>query len=163
MPAHNKPGNERYAQEEADGQSQRRSRRQGSLSSPRRATPHAPKRRRYGEKLREAGHTDGGRVIPMARLIAIDETPDKAQAVARRAAEWTVASYIGPTHGNHRQEPRTFGGKEPIAFYLEDVILHGTAESVIDQIRALEADAGMNYLLAAPLSRRTFDPSAFIR
>ena len=93
----------------------------------------------------------------MARLIAIDETPDKAQAVARRAAEWTVASYIGPAHGNHRQEPRTFGGKEPIAFYLEDVILHGTAESVIDQIRALEADAGMNYLLAAPLSRRTFD------
>ncbi len=32
---------------------------------------------------------------------------------------------------------------------------HGTAEKVADQIRAL-ADAGMTYLMAAPLSRRSF-------
>ena len=51
---------------------------------------------------------------------------------------------------------RTFGGKDPIDFYLEDVMLHGTAESVADQIRALEADGGMTYLLAAPMSRRSF-------
>ena len=49
-----------------------------------------------------------------------------------------VASYIGVTH--HRQEVRTFGGKDPIEFYLDDVMLHGTAESVADQIRALEAE-----------------------
>ena len=101
-----------------------------------------------------AGHSDAGRVIPMARLIAIDETAEKAREVARRAAEWMVASYVGAvTH--HRQEARTFGGKDPIDFYLEDVMLHGTAESVADQIRALEAD-GMTYLMAAPLSRRSF-------
>ena len=114
------------------------------------------KRRLYGAKLREAGHSETGRVIPMARLIAIDETAEKAREVAERAAKWTVASYIGPAHGNIRQEARTFGGKEPIAYYLEDVILHGTAESVIDQLKALQADAGMTYLLAAPLSRRSF-------
>ena len=51
---------------------------------------------------------------------------------------------------------RTFGGKDPIEFYLEDVMLHGTAESVADQIRALEAEAGMTYLMAAPMSRRSF-------
>ena len=36
------------------------------------------------------------------------------------------------------------------------MILHGTPEAVVDQIRALEADAGMSYLMAAPLSRRSF-------
>jgi alkanesulfonate monooxygenase SsuD/methylene tetrahydromethanopterin reductase-like flavin-dependent oxidoreductase (luciferase family) len=113
------------------------------------------KRRYYGEKMVAAGHSDAGRTIPMARLVAIDETAEKAREVARRAAEWTVASYIG-INTHHRQEVRTFGGKPPIDFYLEDVILHGTADSVADQIRSLEADAGMTYLLAAPLSRRSF-------
>jgi alkanesulfonate monooxygenase SsuD/methylene tetrahydromethanopterin reductase-like flavin-dependent oxidoreductase (luciferase family) len=112
------------------------------------------KRRYYGEMLAAAGHSEAGRVIPMARLIAIDETAEKAREVARRAAQWTVASYVGSTH--HRQEVKTFGGKDPIDFYLEDVILHGTAEKVVDEIRALEADAGMGYLMAAPLSRRSF-------
>lgn len=114
------------------------------------------KRRHYGEKLLAAGYSDVGRVIPMARLIAIDETAEKAREVARRAAQWTVASYVGPTHANHRQEARTFDGKDPLEFYLDDVILHGTAESVVDQIKALEAEAGMDYLMAAPLSRRSF-------
>jgi alkanesulfonate monooxygenase SsuD/methylene tetrahydromethanopterin reductase-like flavin-dependent oxidoreductase (luciferase family) len=124
--------------------------------------PHASrtdliaKRRHYGEKLAAAGHSDADRVIPMARLIAIDETAGKAREVARRAAQWTLASYIGPTHSaHHRQEVRTFGGKDPIDFYLEDVMLHGTVESVTDQIRALES-TGMTYLMAAPLSRRSF-------
>jgi len=56
----------------------------------------------------------------------------------------------------HRQEVRAYDGKDPITFYLEDVILHGTPEDVADQIRALQADAGMTYLMAAPLSRRSF-------
>jgi alkanesulfonate monooxygenase SsuD/methylene tetrahydromethanopterin reductase-like flavin-dependent oxidoreductase (luciferase family) len=112
------------------------------------------KRRHYAATLKGAGHREDGRVIPMARLIAIDETAEKARAVAQRAAEWTVASYIGASH--HRQEVRTFDGKDPIAFYLNDVVLHGTADSIVDQIAALESDAGMTYLMAAPLSRRSF-------
>lgn len=116
----------------------------------------ARKRRHYAEKLTAAGFSEGGRTIPMARLIAIDETAEKARDVAERAAQWTVASYVGPARGAHRQENRTFDGKDPIAFYLEDVILHGTPEAVADQIRSLEADAGMCYLMAAPLSRRSF-------
>jgi alkanesulfonate monooxygenase SsuD/methylene tetrahydromethanopterin reductase-like flavin-dependent oxidoreductase (luciferase family) len=112
------------------------------------------KRRHYAATLSSAGHSETARVTPMARLIAIDETAEKAREVARRAAEWTVASYIGASH--HRQEVRTFDGKDPIDFYLDDVVLHGTADSVIDQIAALESDAGMTYLMAAPLSRRSF-------
>lgn len=118
------------------------------------ATELGKKRRHYAERLAAAGHSDAGRVIPMARLVAIDETTEKAREVARRGAQWTIASYIGPTH--HRQEVRTFGGKQPVDFYLEDVMLHGTADSVADQIRALEGSAGMTYLLAAPMSRRSF-------
>jgi alkanesulfonate monooxygenase SsuD/methylene tetrahydromethanopterin reductase-like flavin-dependent oxidoreductase (luciferase family) len=121
--------------------------------------PHAArtdllaKRRHYADKLSAAGHSDAGREIPMARLVTVDETAEKAREVAARAAKWMVASYIGVTH--HRQEVRTFGGKDPIEFYLDDVMLHGTADSVADQIRALEAE-GMTYLMAAPMSRRSF-------
>jgi hypothetical protein len=46
--------------------------------------------------------------------------------------------------------------KDPIDFDLEDVVLRGTPEEVVDRIRALEMDAGMTYLTAAPLSRRSF-------
>lgn len=114
------------------------------------------KRRHYAAKLIEAGHSDTGRSIPMARLIAVDETADKAREVARRAAGWMVASYVGQT-GNVRQgPPRDFGGKDPLDFYLDDVMIHGTADSVVDQIRSFGETIGMDYLMAAPLSGRSF-------
>jgi alkanesulfonate monooxygenase SsuD/methylene tetrahydromethanopterin reductase-like flavin-dependent oxidoreductase (luciferase family) len=124
--------------------------------------PHASradlvrKRRHYGAKLIEAGFSDAGRTIPMSRLIAIDETAEKARAVAKRAAEWMVASYVGARHDNVRQEARSFGGRDPIEFYLDEVIIHGTADSVVDQIQSFAAEIGMTYLMAAPLSGRTF-------
>ena len=115
------------------------------------------KRRHYAAKLIEAGHADAGRSIPMARLIAVDETAEKARAVAKRVAEWTIASYVGPKHpGNVRQEVRNFGGKDPIEFYLDDVMIHGTADSVVEQIQSFGAEIGMNYLMAAPMSGRSF-------
>jgi len=126
--------------------------------------PHASradlirKRRLYATKLIEAGYSDAGRTIPMARLVAVDETAEKARAVAKRAAEWTVAAYVGPQHtGNVRQgPPRDFGGKNPIDFYLDDVMIHGTADSVAAQIHQYAAEIGMTYLMAAPLSGRSF-------
>jgi alkanesulfonate monooxygenase SsuD/methylene tetrahydromethanopterin reductase-like flavin-dependent oxidoreductase (luciferase family) len=116
----------------------------------------ARKRRHYGAKLAEAGYSDAGRTIPMSRLLAVDETEEKALAVAKRAAEWMTAAYVGPKHSNVRQEVRSFDGKDPISFYLDDVMIHGTAESVVDQIQSLAAEIGMTYLMAAPLSGRTF-------
>ena len=65
-----------------------------------------------------------------------------------------LASYVGNS-GHHRQEARTFGGKKPVDFYLDDVMLHGTSDKVADQICAL-TEGGMGYLMAAPLSRKSF-------
>lgn len=114
------------------------------------------KRRHYTTKLSEAGFTDDGRTIPMSRLIAVDETEEKAREVAKRVAEWTIASYIGQLT-NVRQGPiRDFGGKDPVDFYLDDVMIHGTAESVADQIQAFGEQIGMTYLMAAPMSGRSF-------
>jgi alkanesulfonate monooxygenase SsuD/methylene tetrahydromethanopterin reductase-like flavin-dependent oxidoreductase (luciferase family) len=118
-------------------------------------TDLAAKRAHYAATLQAAGFSDAGRVIPMARLIAVDETMEKARAVARRAAEWTVGSYVGKA-GNVRQEARSFGGKDPIEFYLDDVMIHGTPSSVTEQILAFGEAIGMNYLMAAPLSARSF-------
>lgn len=114
------------------------------------------KRRHYGRQLVEAGHREAGRVIPIARLIAVEETAEKAREVAKRVAEWTLASYVGDKHGPVRQEARSFGGKDPVDYYLDDVMIHGTAESVADQLRAFASEAGMTYLMVAPLSRRSF-------
>lgn len=115
------------------------------------------KRRHYAAKLVEAGFSDTGRVIPMSRLVAVDETDEKARAVAKRVAEWMIASYVGPKHtGNVRQEVRSFGGKDPVDFYLDDVMIHGCAQSVVEQIQAFAGEIGMTYLMAAPMSGRSF-------
>lgn len=114
------------------------------------------KRQHYATKLADSGYGDAGRTIPMARLVAVDETAEKARAVAKRVAEWTIASYVGPAHANVRQEVRSFGGKDPVDFYLDDVMIHGTAESVAEQIQSFGAEIGMTYLMAAPMSTRSF-------
>jgi alkanesulfonate monooxygenase SsuD/methylene tetrahydromethanopterin reductase-like flavin-dependent oxidoreductase (luciferase family) len=56
-----------------------------------------------------------------------------------------------------RQGPaRDFGGKDPVEFYLDDVMIHGTADSVAEQILAFGEQIGMTYLMAAPMSGRSF-------
>lgn len=124
--------------------------------------PHASmaelgaKRRRYAERLAGAGHSDAGRDIPMARLLALAPTTAEAEAVARRGAQWLVDAYAGPQHQKSLQATRSYGGKDPVQYYVEDVILHGTPQSVLDQILRLEAEIGLNYLMCAPLSRQSF-------
>ena len=86
------------------------------------------KRRRYAEKLAEAGFSDAGRDIPMARLLALAPTKAEAQAVARRGAQWLVDSYAGPQHPHRRSVQRTYDGKEPTQHYVDSVILHGTPD-----------------------------------
>ena len=103
------------------------------------------KRRRYGERLAAAGHVDGGRDIPMARLIAVADTAERAAEVARRGAAWTVGSYIGAA-----------GQSDPVQRYVDEVIIHGTPECVVDQILGLQETAALNYLLCAPLSQESF-------
>jgi alkanesulfonate monooxygenase SsuD/methylene tetrahydromethanopterin reductase-like flavin-dependent oxidoreductase (luciferase family) len=124
--------------------------------------PHASlkdlgdKRRHYTRKLAEAGFSDEGRDIPMARLVALAPTAGEAEAVARRGAQWLVESYAGPQHAHRKSMQRTYDGKDPTQYYVDSVILHGTPESVVEQIGRLKEEIGLNYLMCAPLSRETF-------
>ena len=124
--------------------------------------PHASlkdlgdKRRHYARKLAEAGFSDEGRDIPMARLLALAPTAGEAEAVARRGAQWLVESYAGPQHAHRKSMQRTYDGKDPTQYYVDSVILHGTPESVVEQIGRLKEEIGLNYLMCAPLSRETF-------
>lgn len=116
------------------------------------------KRQHFAAKLVESGYDASGRTVPMARLIAVDETAEKARAVAKRVAEWTIASYVGPKHADNVRQGtvRDFGGKDPVDYYLDDVMIHGTPDSVVDQIQAFGEQIGMTYLMAAPMSGRSF-------
>jgi alkanesulfonate monooxygenase SsuD/methylene tetrahydromethanopterin reductase-like flavin-dependent oxidoreductase (luciferase family) len=114
------------------------------------------KRRHYREKLAGAGFSEAGRDIPVARLVAVAPTPQKAEAVAKSGAEWIVNSYLGAQHRPVIAQSFTPEGADPIRRYLDEVIIHGTPAAVTDQIRRLREEIGLDYLLAAPLSHESF-------
>jgi alkanesulfonate monooxygenase SsuD/methylene tetrahydromethanopterin reductase-like flavin-dependent oxidoreductase (luciferase family) len=116
----------------------------------------AGKRRHYVERLSAAGFSAEGRDIPTARLMALAPTMAEAEAVARRGAQWLVDAYAGPQHQKTLQTARDYHGKAPVDFYVDDVIIHGTPDSVRDRIAELKEEMSLNYLMCAPLSRETF-------
>ena len=87
------------------------------------------------------------RPTPMARLIAIAPTDAAAEAVAREGARWTVESYVGVRDGASKEER--------IRRYVEDVIIHGSPAKVVDQLKRLEEEIPLDYLLASILSHQT--------
>ncbi|MGC2411258.1 MAG: hypothetical protein WA459_00970, partial [Stellaceae bacterium] len=97
-----------------------------------------------------------GRDLPVARLLAISETPGKGTEVARRGAQWIVDSYFGATHRPVGIVDPNTPGADPVQRYLDEVILHGTPEAVLDRILRLREEIGLDYLLCAPLSHQTF-------
>ena len=124
--------------------------------------PHASvseigrKRRFYDERMRRAGFALAGRDLPIARLVALADTAAKAEAVARSGAEWMVASYFGAQHNPVGVKDPTTPGADPVRRYLDEVILHGTPDKVLDDILRLREEIGLDYLLAAPLSQESF-------
>jgi alkanesulfonate monooxygenase SsuD/methylene tetrahydromethanopterin reductase-like flavin-dependent oxidoreductase (luciferase family) len=124
--------------------------------------PHAShadigrKRGFYAERMAANDFSLGGRDLPIARLVAIAETRDQAEAVARRGAEWMVASYFGAQHNPVGVQDPTRPGADPVQRYLDEVILHGTPETVLDDLQRLRDQIGLEYLLAAPLSHESF-------
>src|SRR5205085_6595071 len=124
--------------------------------------PHAAardlgrKRRYYRERLEAAGFSIDGRDLPMARLVALGDTGAKALEVARRGAEWMLQSYFGAGHRPVGVTDPTAPGGDPVQRYLDEVILHGTPDAVLDQILRLRDEIGLDYLLCAPLSHETF-------
>jgi alkanesulfonate monooxygenase SsuD/methylene tetrahydromethanopterin reductase-like flavin-dependent oxidoreductase (luciferase family) len=114
------------------------------------------KRRLYRQRLAAAGFSDAGRDIPMARLVAIADSDAKAAETARRGAQWMLGSYFGTRHNpvlTSRIAPEV---EDPVRRYLDEVILHGTPDRVLDRILELREEIGLDYLLCAPLSHESF-------
>lgn len=106
------------------------------------------KKKFYKKKLGEYGYSMEGRDVPMARLLAIDETDEAAAAGARQGAQWLLKTYV---------DPKMFSmGVDPVQRYVDSVVIHGTVERVIDEIARLREEIDLQYMIGAPLGHKTF-------
>ena len=108
------------------------------------------KRKMYEQALVENGHEPGNRDIPVARLLAIADTDERARQVAKKGAEWTTSSYAKRPPSKQSEQV------DPIERYVNDVILWGSPERVADTLKQYEEECGLNYLLCSPLSNQSF-------
>lgn len=112
------------------------------------------KRALYREGLEQAGHDLGPRETPTARLIALADTDREALAIAERGAKWTGAYIPKQALSNFRSDEEA---PELLDHYMDDVIIHGSPERVVDTLKRLEEDIGLDYLLLSTLSDKTFE------
>ena len=108
----------------------------------------------YRTGLDKAGHEWDQRDIPTARLIAMGETDAEAAAVAERGAKWTAGYVPKQALARFRSDEKP---AEHLDHYMDDVIIHGGPERVIDILKRLEEEIPLQYLLLSPLSERTFE------
>ena len=108
----------------------------------------ASKYARYRSALAEHGHRNS-QDTPMARLIAIARTDQAAEEVARQGAKWTLDSYAAPGPGAPSKEER-------IERYVDEVVIHGSPAKVVDELKRLEEEIPLNYLLASIFSHESF-------
>ena len=114
------------------------------------------KRRYYAERLRAAGFSIDGRDLPMARLLALGDTEAEAEEVARRGADGSSIriSVRNTTRSASRTRPRRARTRSSaISTALSSTV---RSKSVLDRILRLREEIGLDYLLAAPLSHRSF-------
>jgi alkanesulfonate monooxygenase SsuD/methylene tetrahydromethanopterin reductase-like flavin-dependent oxidoreductase (luciferase family) len=123
--------------------------------------PHSPhgeisrKRQLHREGLIQAGHEPAPRDTPMARLVVVAKTDAEAEEVARRGARWTGA-YV-PKAVLAQFRPDADPPADVVDHYLDDVIIHGCPERVVDTLLRLEESMPLGYLLLSPLSEKTFE------
>lgn len=117
--------------------------------------PHSPTSV-IGEKMEtwrrlmvQHGHRVEGRVIPTVRLVAIAQTEAEATEIAREGSKFMLRTYVNPQ--GERGDSATLLQK-----YVDQMVIHGTAESVVDQIRRLNEEIHLDYMITAPLSHETF-------
>ena len=135
--------------------------------------PHAShaeigaKRALYRTELEAAGHSIEGRYIPMARNIALGRTQADAEAVARRGAEFMFGSYLrkpGSVRAATQEKSIQMDAvsaadaspEERVERYINEVVICGTPEKVIDDLQRMEETLPLNYLMCAPLSHESF-------
>lgn len=135
--------------------------------------PHAShadisiKRAVYQEELEAAGHSMEGRVIPMARNIALGRTQDEAEAIARKGAEFMFVNYLpagigsakGIKGGPEKTGPASAVAEvaDPVEHYVNNVVICGTPEKVVDDLQRLAEELPLDYLMCTPLSHASFE------
>ena len=114
----------------------------------------ATKLAHYHRGLKESGHPPTGRSLPIARLVALAETEAEAEVAARRGAEFSSRYIPKQAIAAIRADGKVV---EPMDHYMDDVIIHGTPERVIDTLKRLEEEIPLDYLLLSPVSEKTFE------
>jgi alkanesulfonate monooxygenase SsuD/methylene tetrahydromethanopterin reductase-like flavin-dependent oxidoreductase (luciferase family) len=122
---------------------------------------NAAHRELYRSELESAGHSAAGRDLPMARMIAVAGSDAEAREVARGGVEWLAGAYINASKVTNpnlaAQEFMSLEREALIERYLDSVVIHGTAESVAQQIERLADEMHLEYLMCVPLSNATFE------
>ncbi|MFN0147385.1 MAG: LLM class flavin-dependent oxidoreductase [Dehalococcoidia bacterium] len=106
----------------------------------------------YRQALAEFGHPVEGRELPVARLLAVAPTDAAAREVAAEGARWTLGSYAKGAPTGQPDAP----ARDPVERYVDDVIIHGSPEAVVEKIQALRETMTLDYLMCAPLSHESF-------
>jgi alkanesulfonate monooxygenase SsuD/methylene tetrahydromethanopterin reductase-like flavin-dependent oxidoreductase (luciferase family) len=131
--------------------------------------PHAShadiaiKRALYETELIKAGHSIQGRVIPMARNIALGRSQSEAEDVARRGAQFMFGSYLPPGVGAANPsksipaDAKSAPQQDRVERYVKEVVICGTPEKVIDDLHELEGRLPLDYLMCTPLSHESFE------
>ena len=114
----------------------------------------AHKLHHYRSALTAAGHPETPRQLPIARLVAVAETDREAEEVARRGAEFTSRYIPKQAIAAFRSDGKLV---EPAEHYMDDVTIHGRPERVVDELKRLEAEIPLDYLLLSPVSEKTFE------
>ncbi len=91
---------------------------------------------------------------PIARLVAMAETDAQAKQVAERGAAFSARYLPKEAVAGFRADKRIV---DPVDHYMDDVIIHGSPERVIDELQRLESEMPLDYLLLSPLSEKSFD------
>ncbi len=133
----------------------------------------AAKKQMYTQVLAESGHQPTGLPTPMARNIALGKTQAEAEAVGRAGAEFMMGSYLSPNAQQSMGMAKGVGSKggskgappppsavlaaaDPVGQYVSDVVICGTPEKVIDDLKRYEEELPLDYLMCAPLSHESF-------
>lgn len=89
---------------------------------------------------------------PITRLVAIGRTENEAETVARSGAQWMFGSYFNSGRGSSHSNI-----EERLESYVTGNIVYGTSEQVVDKLLELEESIPLKYMVAAPLSHRSFE------
>jgi alkanesulfonate monooxygenase SsuD/methylene tetrahydromethanopterin reductase-like flavin-dependent oxidoreductase (luciferase family) len=92
---------------------------------------------------------------PMARLVAVTDTDEAAEQVARAGAAWTIGAYA---HGDNTGVGASFGSDDAarVERYVRECIVWGSPARVRDELARLADEMRLRHLMIAPLSHESF-------